>query len=133
MKKVLMRIGIAISALIIGLYLGAFLISLISAENLTTNETIIINETIDEQANCSEELIICLDIYNSLLEDFREGVNCGTAFNLVKGMNEVLAEERDSCREEIGELKVYRVGIYILLVVLFIAGIVTIVTAMKKK
>ncbi len=133
MKKVLMRIGIAMSALIIGLYLGAFLISLISAEDLTTNETIIMNETIGEQANCSEELVLCLDIYNSLLEDFREGVNCGTAFNLVKGMNEVLAEERDSCREEIGELKVYRVGFYILLVVLFITGIVIIVTAVKKK
>ena len=105
---------------------------MISAENLTTNETIIMNETIGEQANCSEELVICLDIYNSLLEDFREGTNCGTAFNLVKGMNDVLAEERDNCREEIGELKVYRVMFYILFVALFITGIVMIVTAMKK-
>jgi hypothetical protein len=110
--------------------LGA--ISLISAENLTTNENVIINGTIDKQANCSEELIKCIDTYNSLLEDFREGINCGTAFNLVKGMNEVLAEERDNCREEIGKLKVYRVGFYILLVVLFITGIVIIVNAMKK-
>ncbi len=107
-------------------------ISFVSAENLTTNETIIMNETIDKQANCSEELIICLDIYNSLVEDFRDGVNCGTAFNLVKGMNDVLAEERDGCREEIGELKVYRVVVYILLGVLFIIGIVLIVTARKK-
>ncbi len=107
-------------------------ISLIPAENLTTNETTIINETIDKQVNCSEELITCIDVYNALLEDFREGINCGTAFNLVKGMNEVLAEERDSCREEIGELKVYRIGIYILLGVLLIIGIVFIVIARKK-
>lgn len=106
---------------------------LISAENLTINETTIVNETIGEQANCSKELITCLDIYNSLVEDFREGTNCGTAFNLVKGMNEKLAEERDGCREEIGELKVYRVVVYILIVVLFITGVVLIVTARKKE
>ncbi len=126
-----MRNKTILYTILLCILLGA--ISLISAENLTTNETIIMNETIDKQANCSEELIICLDIYNDLLEDFREKVNCGEAFNLVKGFNEVLAEERDNCREEIGELKVYRVMFYILFVVLIISGIALIVTAMKKE
>ncbi len=132
-NKVIMRIFVLLVMLVIPLLT-------ISAENLTTNETIVVNETEYEEPVCEERLELCLEdqkdikiLYNNLVKDFRDGVNCGTATTLIKGMNEVLAEERNACREEIGAINVYRVGFYILLGMLVIIATIIIITAMKKK
>jgi len=103
------------------------LLPMLVADNLTTNTT---EEKI---ANCSEQLEICIERHNSLLEDFKEGINCGTAFNLVKGMNEVLSEERDTCREEIGKIKVYKTGFYIFFIMLIMIAAGFLFQAIKKK
>jgi len=113
---------------------------IISAENLTRNETIILNETVildngtvGEEAICDEQLQILLEEYSLLLEDYREGSNCGIAFSMVKDLNRILSEERDNCREEIGKIKVYRGGFYILLGVLGITAIIIFFSAIKKR
>ncbi len=107
-------------------------IGIVSAENLTINKTIITNETVKEEAVCEEQLGIILEEYNSLLKDYKDGSNCGMASTMIKGMNEVLAEERDSCREEIGETKVYRGGFFVLLGVLFITAIILLFSGMRR-
>lgn len=90
------------------------------------------NVTIAEEPICEEQLEILLDEYNSLLEDYKAGKNCGNAFYLLESMNKLLGEERDACREEVGGLKVYKVTSYILLGILFITAIVIIYKGMKK-
>ena len=116
-------------------------VPIVLAENnsiLEINQNLTVeNITIDtEEPVCEEQLEICIGEYNSLLEDFREGINCGTAFNLVKGMNEVLSEERDNCREEIGQLKVYKIGFYLLFILVIIIALGIIfrsIKAMRKE
>lgn len=81
--------------------------------NITENGGVIIE---NGEAICVEKLKICVDLYEELLMDFKEGVNCGVAFGNLKYFNEVLTGERDSCREEIGELKSYKVGFFIMFV-----------------
>lgn len=92
------------------------------------------NITIEtEEPICEEQLEVCIGEYNSLLESFREGVNCGTAFNLLKGMNKKLVEERDNYREEIEQLKVYKTGFYLLFPLLIIIALVIIFMSTKGK
>ena len=126
-----------VNRLIVGIFVlvSALVLSIasISAENLTTNETIVVNGTENEEAICEDELEMLMDLHNRLVEDYQAGENCGMAFAMVKDMNEVLAEERDSCREEIGEVKVYRVGFYVLLGVLVITSVIILFSAMKKE
>ncbi len=108
-------------------------IGVVSAENLTINETITTNETEKEEAVCEEQLEIAIEEYNSLLKDFQKGINCGEVAVFNRGLNAMLAKERDSCREEIGKIKIYRVGFYILLGILTITAIIMIIFSVIKK
>ena len=101
--------------------------SFVVADNTT------LNTTGEEVANCSEQIIRCIDEYNNLLKDFREGINCGTATLNLKYMNEYLIEERDNCREEVGKIKVYQTGIYIFFILLIMIAVGHLFQAIKKK
>jgi len=91
------------------------------------------NETIGEKANCSEQLQICLDGYNELFMDFQNGTNCGTAFILVKDLNKQLGEERDNCEEELEKKKEYKIGFYMLFVVLILIAIILVFYSLKNR
>ncbi|KKN48143.1 hypothetical protein LCGC14_0655870 [marine sediment metagenome] len=91
------------------------------------------NET-SEKAICEEQLDIVLDEYNSLLKDFRQGTNCGgISFGIIKDMNELLSEERDTCREEVGELEVFKIGFYSILLLLAILLIIFFRVVARRK
>ena len=116
---------IAIKALILGfmLFTSFFSFSLIRAGNDTIKEPV-----------CEEQLNIVLEEYNSLLKDFRQGTNCdGVSFGILKDANELLSKERDTCREEVGELKAYRIGSYGLFVLLIILLILYFKVVLKKE
>jgi len=81
---------------------------------------------------CEEQLELCVNEYNLLLEDFQEGVNCGNAFNLVKDMNGMLTEERDNCLKEIGGTKIYENGFYFLFGLLVIVALSIIISGVRK-
>jgi len=102
--------------------------SLVMAENVTLTES-----NVSEVANCSEQLEICVEVYNNLLEDFSEGVNCGTATIQLKDANEYLAEERDTCLEELEWIKFYKVGFYIFFIMLIMIAVGFVFQAIKKK
>lgn len=74
-----------------------------------------------EKANCSEQLQICIDEYNSLLSDFRNGTNCGgTSFNLLKDMNQALGERLEEVEVEVKNLKNYKIGFFLTFVLFLI-------------
>jgi len=91
-------------------YFGIAVILIFSTFLITANET----ENVTEQ-NVTEQLEICVEEYNYLLNDFRNGTNCGTKLNFIQSLNEYLAEERDICREEIGAMSHYKFGFFFLL------------------
>jgi len=79
-------------------------------------------------------LEICIDEYNDLLEEFRNGTNCGGAtFSLLKSMNEQLGEERDLCESELEEMGRYKIGFYSILLILFITAIILVISYFKNK
>lgn len=91
------------------------------------------NDTIKEPV-CEEQLNIVLEEYNNLLKDFRQGTNCGgISFWILKDANELLSEERDACREEVGELKAYRIGFYSLFILLIVLLIFYFRVVLKKR
>ena len=93
----------------------------------------IVGTTEKDIANCSEQLEIVLEQYNSLYADFREGVNCGFAAIQLKEMNDGLGEERDICIEELEKIKVYKIGFYIFFILLVIISIIIFFKAIKKR
>jgi len=118
-KKIVMK------TLILGLMLftSFFSFPLIRAGNDTIKEPI-----------CEEQLNIILEEYNSLLKDFWQGTNCdGISFGILKDANELLSKERDTCREEVGELKAYRIGFYSLFILLIILLILYFKVVLKKE
>lgn len=91
------------------------------------------NDTIKEPV-CEEQLNIVLEEYNSLLKDFRQGTNCdGISFRILKDANELLSKERDACREEVGELKAYRIGFYSLFILLVVLLTLYFKIVLKKR
>jgi len=99
---------------------------IVLAQNTTINNT-------EEKAICSEQLEICVEEFNSLLEDFKVGTNCkGTAYEVLKDANEYLTEERNSCLEEVGGLKVYKGGFYFMFGLFIILLIVYFREILKK-
>ena len=124
------------------LFLGSLSLSLVIANNVTVNETIIDNEGVlgnitinetKEEPICEEQLELCIDEYNSILEDFRAGLHCGAIVPILKDLNKGLGKERDDCQEEIGRLKTYKLGFYALFVILVITSIVIIYKSFKSK
>ncbi len=123
MKKEKKKIAIKILILGILLSFSFFSFPLIKAGNDTIKEPI-----------CEEQLNIVLEEYNSLLKDFRQGTNCGgISFGILKDANELLSKERDTCREEVGELKAYRIGFYSLFILLIILLIFYFRMVLKKE
>src|SRR3990167_5226064 len=73
----------------------------------------------EEVPICSEQLQICIIEFNSLLSDFREGINCyGEAFEILKESNQNLSIQRDAHLDEVNRLKNYRLGFYAILTLL---------------
>ena len=125
-NKLTIKILILVSILVLPM-------CLISADNLTMNETGLLNETEKEGAICEEQLELAVEEYNRLLEDYRDGMNCGTSTVFLKNMNDILAEERNICMEEIGKIKVFRVGFYIFLGILTLISMLLIFNSVRKK
>ena len=91
------------------LFLSVIMISVVDAQSET------------QIAVCSEQLEICIEGYNNLLEDFRNDINCrGTAFDSIKKNNINLSIDRDTYQNEVETLKNYRFGFYLLLVLFVI-------------
>lgn len=87
-----------------------------------------------EVAVCSEQLDICIEGYNNLLEDFRNDINCrGTAFDSVKKNNLILSIERDDYQKEAENLKNFRIGFYLILIIFIIFLIVYFREILKNK
>jgi len=123
MKKEKKKIAIKVLVLGLMLFISFFSFPLVRAGNDTIKEPV-----------CEEQLNIVLEEYNSLLKDFRQGTNCdGVSFGILKDTNELLGKERDTCREEVGELKAYRVGSYSLFILLIILLILYFKVVLKKE
>lgn len=88
-------------------------------------------------AVCSEQLQICVDEFNSLLADFRNGTNCNSeTFNQLKRMNNDVSADREKLRKEVENLRTYKTSFYIvsiLLVVWIIFVLVTKYSSSKNK
>ena len=98
-----------------------------------TAEEIILNNSNVEEANCSEQLSMCVDEYNSLLSDFRNRTNCGlTDSSMLRSMNTQLGEERDICNEELKKANTYKTGFFLIFTILLITGILIIIRAIRK-
>jgi hypothetical protein len=96
----------------------------VSAQNETCTDEIcplIINETIkttiEEKTNCSEQLTLLLNTYNDLVEDYKNGSNCGTIRDLLIDNNAKLSDNLKKCNTEKNP---YMLGFYFL----FIVGII---------
>ena len=106
------------SLIFIYLFFFIFFFSLtIPVLALEDQEDIIVNN-----AMCEEQLDICIEEYNVLLESFREGTNCGgPAFYKLADANDALASERDASLVEIEKLRTYRKGFFFMSVLLIIS------------
>lgn len=109
---------------------------------ISANEDDLRNDIINvsEEQLCERQLNRTVELYNNLLVDFRDGINCGGAAISLKYMNELLSEERNECREEIGELRVYndelatyKIGFYLLFFILVIIMVIKLYRIMRKK
>lgn len=85
----------------------------------------------NETANCTHELILCVNEYNGLLSDFREGVNCGTAFQVLKDSDQLLREnfqnltlEKAEIEEKVDKLSGYKFGFWMMTILVIISVII---------
>lgn len=94
-----------ISALFATIFL--FLSSNINAQATSTQDNS------SGTAICSEQLQICVDEFNNLLSDFRNGTNCNSStFSQLKKMNAQLSNDRDSYKQQAEDLKVYKIPFF---------------------
>lgn len=101
---------------------------LTSAQNETcTNNICPINESISNltlknitKANCSEQLTMLLNSYNDLIEDYKNGTNCGTIKELLLDNNKKLSDNLKECKSDVDKNKIYMVGFYFLFTVMII-------------
>lgn len=108
----------------------------ISAQNETcTNETcsITTNSSINKTANCSEQLTMLLNTYNDLVEDYKNGTNCGTIKELLVENNAKLSSNLKECKSDVDKNKIYMVGFYFLFAVMIILIIYFIYMSYKPK
>jgi len=91
-----------------------------------------VNAQNEAKANCSEQLQILLNEYNNLTEDYHSGTNCGTIKYILADNNKLLGERLEECREDLGGLKSYRTGYFLLFVLLTIITIVLIYNSFKQ-
>lgn len=118
---------------LIYLMLGIILfLPFIVANNETENISLISTQNTTVIANCSEELESCVNEFNSMLIDYKAGNNCGNAFLTIKDFNQVLTDERNTCREEVGKIKVYKIGFFIILALLTIISLILIIIGRKE-
>lgn len=91
----------------------------------------ILNNDLENESVCTEQLNELILIYNNLFEEFKEGNNCGGAFYILKDANKELAQERDVCISELDKLSKYKFAFYSSLIVLIITGLI--LSLSKKK
>lgn len=70
-------------------------------------------ENVTTTANCTYELELCVGEYNSLLQDFKNGTNCGTGFQILKAANQNLTMEKEIADEKLNKFKGYKAGFWI--------------------
>lgn len=88
------------------------------------------NET--EEANCTEQLLMVIEEHNALIDDYKQGKNCGEAFQLVKDLNTQLSEENEVLKEEVKTNKQYRTSFFIMLSLLIVSWIIFFIPSKKK-
>lgn len=99
----------------------------VNAQDLLTN-----NDT--SVAVCNEQLKICVDQYNSLYYDLRNGTNCDSElFNQLKKKNLQVSQDRDVYQEELDNIKVYKPAFYTVSALLVIWIILFVVISLKNK
>lgn len=120
-------------AVLITIYGGIILVSAqnttikISSENnsiescsLTNGTCIVENYTKELKTNCSEQLTILLNTFNDLVEDYKNGTNCGTIKELLVDNNKKLSDNLKECKADVDKNKMYMVGFYFLFAVMII-------------
>lgn len=84
-------------------------------------------------AVCDEQLKICIDQYNSLYYDLRNGTNCNSnTFNQLKEKNSQLSHDAQTYKEQADNLKGYKTAFYIISVLLVIWVIIFLVSINPK-
>lgn len=84
-------------------------------------------------AICDEQLTICMDNYNSLYYDFRNGTNCNSnTFNQLKKKNLQLSQDTEIYKAEADNLRVYKTSFYVITVLLVIWIIIFFVNTISK-
>ena len=78
------------------------------------------NETINEEANCTEQLTWLISEYNNLTLDYKNGTNCGTIKDLLIDNNFKLSDNLKICNEDLNGYKDYKTGFWMM----FIFGII---------
>lgn len=86
---------------------------------------------LEDEAICSEQLDIVVNEYNNLLEEFKNGTNCGEASFILRSNNAKLAEDRDTCNSELEQIIKYKYGFYIILVILIVTGLIILLSIKK--
>jgi hypothetical protein len=118
--------------LLLFLILPLLLISLVISQNETcTNSscsTNLSNYTLNKTANCSEQLVLLLNSYNDLVDDFKNGTNCGTLRELLIDNNAKLSNNLKTCN---ANSVTYKYGFYIIFAILIIVAIYWIYTSFK--
>lgn len=102
------------SLIIFGLVL--VLLPLVIAEEYVVD---ISNGTMPElnvtgQANCSEQLEICVAEYNALLEECRSGAWCGTGIQVLSDANKALSEEKSELEKQLNSYKRWKILSFVL-------------------
>lgn len=120
---------------LIVLSLAIIMSPLIVAEenNLDISNGTISELNVTEQANCSEQLEICVGEYNALLETCRGGAWCGTGFQMVKDFNQQLSEENKDLQKKVDAYKRWKVISFILLALMFLETIIFFAKNSKTK
>lgn len=75
------------------------------------------------EEQCYEQLQVILDEYNYLQQEYVSGSNCGQIKISLTEQNFYLAEERSKLNAEVINLKSYKVGFYLLFIILIILAI----------
>ena len=113
-------------------FLFFLLLAIIPSPNVSSQATFQNDSTI-KVAVCDEQLQICVDEFNSLLADFRNGSNCNSeTFNQLKKKNWELTQDREIYKEKAEKLEVYQNSFYALFALLIILIILFFVSNSSK-
>ncbi len=74
-----------------------------------------------------------LNTYNDLVEDYKNGTNCGTIKELLTDNNKKLSDNLKECKKEVDKNKIYMVGFYFLFFVMIVLIIYFAYMSFKSK